>query len=361
MSKKSDVLKIWQECFPGDSLQWRRMFFDSAYVDEEALTMTDPETGATVSSLLLLSYFMTFQGRVPGVAYIYGAGTLRRYRVRGFMSRLMKLALREAADRGDTFAVLIPASESLRLYYRRFGFSTVFFYLPQRYSSAHRFRVVGTYDVADARSPQAFDFFERMMAQRPCCIQHTRAQFLTVMEDARLSGHCFVAVARADGDGTPAAMVWARTDELTDDLIVCELLSDDRDAACAALTELQRRMPGRPMTLLTQPGNYGTGLNLMPGGMARVVNVESALEAVAANNPDTSVAVRVTDSLLPENSGVYVLNNGTLKVTDSLSHGRTPDLDLDPTTLTSMLFSSRAIASITGLPSERPRMSLMLD
>ena len=46
-------MKIWRECFPDDSAMWRRMFFDAVYVDDEALTLADPQTGAVVSSLLL--------------------------------------------------------------------------------------------------------------------------------------------------------------------------------------------------------------------------------------------------------------------------------------------------------------------
>lgn len=353
-------MKIWQECFPDDSAKWRRMFFDAAYVDDEALTVSDPETGATVSSLLLLPYSMTFQGRTPGVAYIYGAGTLRKFRARGHMGRLMRLALQEAADRGDTFAALIPASETLRRYYQRFGFSTVFFSRPERYTSVHRFEVEGDYVELPADSPELFGAFERMMGERTCCMQHTRAQFLTLMDDARLCSHGFAAVARAD-TGEPAAMVWAVPEVASDVLRVRELLSTDSDAANAALTALQRLMPQRPLTLMSRPHDAAMGGNLIPGGMARVVNAESALEAVAANNPKARLRVRLSDPLLPENSGVYTLRNGELLVSDTLPAGVTADLDITPEVLTSLLFSSQPIAAVTGLPAERPHMSLMLD
>ena len=81
------------------------MFFDATYVDEEALTETDPETGATVSSLLLLPYSMNFCGESLGVAYVYGAGTLKKFRAKGHMGRLLKRSLREASERGDSLAV----------------------------------------------------------------------------------------------------------------------------------------------------------------------------------------------------------------------------------------------------------------
>lgn len=361
MSKKSEVLKIWHECFPDDSPKWRRMFFDAAYVDDEALTLSDPETGATVSSLLLLPYTMTFQGRTPGAAYIYGAGTLRKHRARGFMSRLMAEALREASDRGDTFALLIPARETLRRYYAKFGFSTVFYSRPERYTSLHRFPVSRAYVNIPADSPLLYGSFESLMAQRPCCVQHTRSQFLTLMEDARLCGHGFAAVGRADEPEQPVAMVWAEPEMASETLKVKELLATDPDAANAALTALQQAMPGHPLTLLMHPSDAIAGGNLIPSGMARVVNAEDALAAVAANNPDVRLTLRLTDPLLPENSGVYTLADGRLRVADALAPDAVADLDVTPAVLTSLLFSSAPVAAVTGLPARRPRMSLMLD
>lgn len=360
MSKKSEIMKIWHECFPGDSPAWRRMFFDAAYVDDEALTATDPETGTIVSSLLLLPYSMTFYGRVPGVAYIYGAGTLRKYRARGHMSRLMRQALREAAERGDTFVTLIPARKSLAPYYGKFGFSTVFFARPERYTALHRFPTVGAYDVLPADYPLLYDAFERIMSARPCCVQHTRAQFLTLMDDVRMSGTGFAAVSRA-GSVEPVAMVWAEPEVASDVMRVRELLAEDDDAANAALAALKEQYPQSPLTVLRQPSNSLIGGDFVPRGMARVVNPEAALEAVAEAHPALTLTLRLRDDILPENSGIYKISGGQLYVADAMIAGEAPDLDVTPAVLTSLLFSSAPVAEVMGLPGRRPQMSLMLD
>lgn len=360
MSKKSEIMKIWHECFPGDSPAWRRMFFDAAYVDDEALTATDPESGAIVSSLLLLPYSMTFYGRVPGVAYIYGAGTLRKYRARGYMSKLMREALREAADRGDTFVTLIPARESLEAYYAKFGFSTVFYARPERYTSLHHFPTIGAYDTLPPDYPLLYSAFERMMAQRPCCVQHTRAQFLTLMDDMRMSGTGFAAVSRA-GETEPAAMVWASPEMASNVMRVRELIAEDDDAANAVLNALKQSYPRSPLTIWRQPSNSVIGGNFIPRGMARVVNPENALEAVAGAFPQLHLTLRLRDDIIPENSGVYKISGGQLSVTDAVASGITPDLDLTPAVLTSLLFSSAPVGEVMGLPGRRPQMSLMLD
>lgn len=362
MSKKSEIIRIWQECFPQDSPQWRKMFFDAVYVDEEALTETDPATGATVSSLLLLSYSMSFCGEDLGAAYIYGAGTLKKFRAKGYMSRLLKRALREAADRGDSLAILIPASGSLQEYYRRFGFVTVFYRQPERYTSTHRFPIEGSYiDISARHASELFPAFERMMSKRDYYIRHSSAQFLTAMEDARISGCGFAAVCRDKEDYSPCAMAWGRREHTSDDIVVTELLAEDSDSANAVIGLLQNQMPDRPITLMCAPSDDYIGGNLVPEGMARVVNPEKFFSAIAAANPLLTLSIKLTDSILPENTGIYTINEGKLTVSDINAADYIPDLDLTPETLTAMLFSSRRIAEITGLPACRPAMSLMLD
>lgn len=337
------------------------MFFDAAYSDEEALTASDPASGQTVSSLLLLSYAMTFHGTLPGVAYIYGAGTLRKFRAQGHMTRLLTSALREASERGDTFAALIPASESLSRYYERFGFSSVFYRIPERYTAIHQFEFSGTYTDISATSPsELYPAFESMMSQRPCAMQQTRAQFLTLMDDCRLSGHGFAAVSRKDGITEACAMAWGEPSEISDEIIVTELLADSTDAAHAAISILQQQFPQRPVTIMTQPADSCIGGHLIPQGMIRIVNAQNALAVIASAHPELNITIRLRDSLLPENEGIYIIKNGTLRVMD-IDADIHCNLSVTPSTLASILFSSSQIGEIMGLPSCRPYLSLMLN
>lgn len=338
------------------------MFFDSSYVDEEALTEADPETGATVSSLLLLPYSMMISGANLGAAYIYGAGTLRKFRAKGHMGRLLKRALREATDRGDSLVLLIPASETLRGYYSRFGFASVFYRRLLRFTSLHRFPSEGNYvDVSSRPAAELFPAYERLTKSRDYCVSHSRAQFLTVMDDVRLSATGFAAIARTDDpEKEPVAMAWGHTDDLSDDLFVTELIASDRDAANAAIMKLKEQFPDRPVTILTPASDDAVGGNLVASGMARIVNPEPILSTLADKNPDLKLTIRLSDPIIEENNATYSLRDGVLRVTTSDPDEKV-DLEIDVTTLSAMLFSSAPIAAITGLPAHRPQMSLMLD
>lgn len=360
MSKKADILKIWQECFPADSTEWKKMFFDAAYCDDDALTLQDPADNLTVCSLLLLPYTMTFHGEKVGLAYVYGAGTLRKYRARGFMSRLMRMAVTEAAERGDTFITLIPASDSLRQYYGRFGFATVGYSRPERYTSAHRFPFKGNYEEATDDALRLYPDFERLSSRRGCAVQQSRTQFLTVMDDARLSDSPFAAVADPV-TGRVVAMAWGRREVESAVVRVTELLAEDDDSANAALAMMRRQCPKSPLTLMTHPCDDAIGGNLDPGAMVRVVNVGNALSIIAAANPSLQLTVKVTDPMLEENCGTFRLHGGVAEHAGSQPDGKVPDLDVTPSVLTSLMFGSRPIAEVTGLPATRPRISLMLD
>ena len=94
--------------------------------------------------------------------------------------------------------------------------------------------------------------------------------------------------------------------------------------------------------------------------MGRIVNVPTALEAIAASHPRLRAIYRITDPLLAENSGVYRLQGGTCERLAPGHRGRL-DLDVDIDVFTRAVFSAPPIGELLGLPSIRPDMALMLD
>lgn len=358
MSKRDDIMKIWQECF-GDSRAYVAMYFDRVYRDDEALTLQDPQ-GQTVSSLLLQHYAMTLHGATLPVSYISGAATRRSQRGKGYMSRLIDQALKASAERGDMLCALIPSSSALYLFYRRYGFSTVFYTKEQRFTSLHTFPFRGEYTLAGKPSPdELWEAFDKFQHERPCYIIHSRRDFENIFADLEQDGGSFVAMEANDPDSGPriVSMAWAvRRDDL---LLVTDVMGETEDARLAAMHELRLRYPGVPVLLYGRPGDT-TGGRLMPRGMARIVNASLLLSAVAAADPKLSLAIRVTDHMLPDvNSHTYIIKGGLCMV-DDLYDGRL-DFDVTIDVLADIAFSSPAMGRILGFPAERPMISLMLD
>ena len=303
MSKRDDIMKIWQESFK-DSRSYVTMYFERVYRDDEAMLLTDP-AGTPVSSLLLQQYSMSLHGSELPVSYIAGAATRRSQRGKGYMSQLMTRALRTSAERGDMLCTLIPASSALYWFYNRYGFSTVFYTKEQRFTSLHSFPVKGEYSVADTpASDDLWEAFDRFQHLRPCYVLHTRRQFDNILADLEAEKGDFVVMTADDPDSGPriVSMAWAvRRDDLL-------------------------------------------------------------LGAVAASDPALKCTLRVTDHLLPElNSHTYRIADGVCETLPDSADPARLDFDVTVSVLAEMAFSSPAIGSILRFPAERPMISLMLD
>ena len=358
MSKRDEIKKIWLECFQ-DPRPYVDMYFDQVYRDDEALLLCD-QSDAPVSSLMPQRYRMSFHGSEPSVSYIAGAATRRARRGQGFMSRLMEMALEESASRGDMLCSLIPANEALYFFYRRYGFSTVFFTKEQRFTAFHSFPVTGEYHVfADETSDEVWCAFDRFQHQRKCYILHSKRDFYNIQSDLKADGGSFVVMARDDEDrgSQIVSMAWGVVSDGM--LFVKDVMGDDADSRAAALRQLRCLYADTPVLLLGHPDD-SMGGRLMPRGMGRLVNVGKALSVIAASDPSFTCHLRVRDRLLSDyNSHTFIIRKGECIIDDDY----TGKLDFDVTVevLTDMIFSSSEIGSIIRFPTVRPMISLMLD
>lgn len=351
--KKDAIKSLWRECF-ADSDSYVDMYFAQVYRDDDALTIE--EEGRVVSSLLLQRHAMNFHGAALPVSYLCGAATTRTMRRHGLMAELMGKALRESYSRGDMLCSLIPASDWLFRYYERFGFSPAFYICLERYSSAHPFTHGGIFTAADAtNSDDDYAFFDTRMAERPCCVQHSREQYRQILLDNEADGGRVVKA--LDPDGRVTAMAFAVPHEDDSEVVVKEVLAVDEDSRTAVLRMVHDAFPGKQLAVYGYL-NSPTGV-MMARGMVRIVNVMSCLKAIAASDRRLSLHIRVKDPIISENNHIYRVQHGEAVIDDSFS-GRL-DYDVDTEVLASIVFGSPVTAQLLSFPSLRPFISLMLD
>lgn len=361
MNRIESIRRLWSEVF-GDSADYLDMYFDRVYRDEDALAIFSEDGNRLDSALLLQRYQLQYQGAVVQMGYIAGAMTRRSARGRGLMTRLVGEALAKARERGDMLVSLIPAHDWLYFFYDRLGFATVFYVDTQRFTSLHRFALPpeapAFHRLDDPYAPAVLAAFERFERRRPCSVLHTKRDYLNILDDNRLDGGSFVAI--ADEQGEVAAMAWAVEEKADGLLTVTELLGRDGNARTAALAELRRQHPGKAFKVLAPPLTGGTHLESL--GMARVVNPLTALTCVAKAHSDFCAAIRVRDRLLPQNDGVYLINDGTVsKLPYENAAGVKLDFDITAELLAKIMFSGDYISDIIDFPGERPTMRLMLQ
>lgn len=357
MALIDDIKKIWTEAFD-DSQEYVDMYFDRVYRDADVVATM--QSGHAVSSMLLQHYALLFHGSEMGMSYIAGAATRRQMRGKGLMHELIEKALGISRERGDMLCALIPASDWLYFYYEKSGFATVFYVDPQRYTSLHQFAAAGEtsyHEIENVFDERVWLGFDSLQRKRPGMVIHSHRDFLNILDDLRMDGGRFVVI--ADAEGQVVSMAWAVCDESSPDGVVTvkELLATDGESAKASLRALREYFPDRAFKVLAAA--RGDGRKLYQRGMGRLVNVGAALDAIARAYPKTRQAVRVYDPILKENNHIYLMGEGVVKVDDSYRGAL--DLDVDITTLTKLVMSSEKIGDVTGLPAERPHISLMLD
>ena len=347
MDKKSVVKQIFTAGFR-EPAKWTDWFFNNVYRDENAMLAYD---GMQPTACLMLDpYTLKLGNTTVESGYISCCSTSPQYRRKGHMSRLLDGALREAANRGYAVVSLIPASERLYFFYDHFGFSTVFYCDEQRYTSLHCFPFSERY----VETAPSFDHFSKLERMRRSSVLHTESDYKNILEDNAIDGGKVISIIDKATD-EPAAMLFATIGETA--AIVRDILSVSEEASDSILSLLRDRIGERMIIIWARPSE--SPLSLKSRGMARIVNVEKLLQAVVTEYPQTEQIIRVHDSLIPENNGVFIIKRGQVERTNSTIRHLTLDVSIE--TLAKIIFNSKRIGETFSLPTFRPSMSLMLD
>lgn len=337
--------KIFRDSFKVNT-EWTDWFLKKVLKPDDVLTIEND--GQTTSISLLSPYKMEFHGASVPVCYINSFATARKYRGQGFGTRLMHKVLQTAAERGDDFAVLIPANRRLYFFYDEFGFSTVFYIDEQRYTSLHEFDCADGY----AEAEPSWEMFKELEALRSGAVIHSRTDFENILTDLSLSDGKVIAV--DNGNGSRAMIFFELTDT---EAHVLDILATDEVSAEAALHFM--RLNARNKAVIVKAMPNGRHAELRSRGMARIINACSVLEHIAEANPNVQQVIKLNDPLIPTNSGIYILEKGHCTKVEETKRRITLDVNID--VLCRIIFSDKQIGDVFGLPTHRPFISLMLD
>ena len=347
MDKKSEVKRLFTSGFK-ESAEWTDWFFNNVYSNENALIAYD---GVQPAACLMLDPYTLKLGETSvDMGYISCCTTAQQYRRRGYMSRLIDEALREAANRGYTLASLIPASERLYFFYDHFGFSTIFYADEQRYTSLHHFQKSERF----VETPPTFEGFHKLELSHRSVVLHSERDYKNAVDDNAIDRGEHISIADKE-TGEPAATLFAAIG--SNAAVVRYILSTSDEATDSLLAILRERIGERMIIVWTPPSDEPYFLKSK--GMGRIVNAEKIFEAIASQFPQTEQTIRIHDNLLPENNGVFIIKHGKVERTNSTIRRLTLDVSIE--TLAKIIFNSRRIGETFSLPTFRPAMALMLD
>ncbi len=350
MAETRKFKDLFCSCF-NDSRSWVNWFFSVIVQEKDIIGMSSEEGSQILSGALLQDYTFLYNGTELPSGYISCVATYQHERGKGLASEVMKRVLRQADERGMAVVSLIPAQRHLYGFYAHTGFSGVYYMNEERYLAGHVFEAQGREVTVN------YALLHSVESAFGCGVIHSEDQFKYLMTDLNFnSGSC--AIGAEDEDGRKAVLFAVYDTENPDAAIeVKALLAESRQAADMALKLLSDRVPDRGITVRTEPAD-ASGPFLRAAGMARIIDVQAVLAALAENHPELKLTVTVHDDFIEKNNGTFSVRNGKCMPVTPVPK---PDIDVDVRTLTSILFSSSAIGDIFNIPTHRPLMSMMLD
>ncbi len=297
---REKVKALWKRCF-NDSTAFIDMYFQLRYTDE--VNVAIQKDTEVISALQMLPYPMTFCGHIVQTSYISGACTHPDFRGKGTMRELLKLAFDRMFQNGISFSTLIPAEPWLFSYYSQMGYAPVFQHsvkeitLPSIIPSSE----IEINFISDYQE-EVYQYLNRKLSERSCCIQHTSDDFRVIMTDLGISDGILV-IAKQENVINGLAIAY-NADE---NLIINELFAETKDIENSLLYYLQQHSVCNQIIRLL-PLNYEQSQQSF--GMARIINAKEVLQLYATTFPELNMKFELTDNQLSINNGYYHIQKG---------------------------------------------------
>lgn len=297
---KEKVKALWKLCFD-DSEEFIEMYFRLRYSNEVNIAI---ESGnEVISALQMIPYPMTFCGRQIQTSYISGACTHPDYRGKGVMKELLCQSFARMMHNKAALSTLIPAEPWLFDYYAGMGYAPIFRYCEKELTEQDGFvnRDIPIKKLTSEKE-EAYLYFNRKMTERPCCIQHTPADFHVILADLEISGGMpFIAVDKEEISGI--ALVYPTKQGFQ----ISELFAESKEIEKALIHQIQKETETGKPTLLLPPTADCQQESL---GMARIIDAKTILQLYAASYPEAEMNIALTDVQLTVNNGYYYLCKG---------------------------------------------------
>jgi predicted acetyltransferase len=302
MNVKEQVKDLWRICFD-DAEDFVNMYFRLRYREEK--NMVIQEDNKIISALQMIPYPMTFCGTTIQTSYISGACTHPDYRRKGAMHKLLLQAFARMYSEGVLISTLIPEQPRLVDYYGCMEYVSVFNYskcvwkLSEISETDENIRIEQSVKYRD----DIYDYFNRKMSERLCCIQHTKADFCVVLANLFLSkGNLFFAVRGEERKIEGVAFVMAEK-EIG---YVNELFAENPEIENELLRQTAIRCKCNQLIVISPSKNMPEPF---PLGMARIIDAKGILNLFAATHPEIEMNIELHDAVLYANNGYYYLRN----------------------------------------------------
>ena len=354
MKDIEQLKSLWKSLF-GDTEAFISLFFHEV-VREENIRVLE-EKGRILSALYMLPYPFRIWNQEVTASYISGAGTLPEAQGRGLMRRLLIDSFKEMERRQIPLSILIPAEPWLYGFYEKSGYATVFAYNQQVYPPKEQrlgedALVVEKYSISDLGDSflqkredlmgACFSYFDQRLRERNACILHSNTNFRTIVHDYAISdGKIWVALNNehipvgiiftvpAGGSSFVAKELVADSEEVKE-VLLRTALNHYHASSGIYRTVVLHASPTADFSTIAAADSNGTSEfvsnasseegQTIPFGMARIIDANKVLSMWAAVNPERRMIIHLSDPLLTNNNGSYIIENGKCFKTTNNEH-----------------------------------------
>ncbi len=340
--RKQQIIDLWQACFH-DTDAFVNLYFSQKYKDENAMTIV--EDGRVLSALQMIPYTATCWGKEFSMSYIAGASTWPDVRGRGLMSNLLLHSFRQMYGRSVAFTALIPAEPWLFQYYSRFGYAPayytqdIYYTIPVDKNMSEQDEAVSLWEL--------YEYFSRKNLSRICCVQHDWPDFNAIVKDFESEGGEVITVMQ---ENKICAMAFALYDGKQ--IFLPEWMYDDEAVKEALLQKCAVRFKCGKIVCRISGDETGKIY-----GMARIIRLQDMLTGLAKQYSALSCTLQVSDTIIPENDGLYVIENGTCVKNPLNPTLQTMNID----SISRMLLLGGNKNGHCNFPLQQPFMSLMFS
>ncbi|WP_446774503.1 GNAT family N-acetyltransferase [Macellibacteroides fermentans] len=328
MKDIEQLKSLWKSLF-GDTEAFISLFFHEVVRDENIRVLE--EKGRILSALYMLPYPFRIWNQEVTASYISGAGTLPEAQGRGLMRKLLIDSFKEMDRRQIPLSILIPAEPWLYGFYEKSGYATVFTYIQQVYPPKEQrlgedALVMEQYSFSDLGDSflqkredlmsACFSYFDQRLRERNACILHSYTNFRTIVHDYAISdGKIWVAL---NSEHIPVGIIFT-VPAGGSSFVAKELVADSEEVKEALLRTALNHYHASSGIYRTVVSNTSSEEGqTIPFGMARIIDANKMLSMWAAVNPERRLIIHLSDPLLTNNNGSYIIENGKcFKTTDN--------------------------------------------
>ncbi len=117
--------RFWNQIF-GDDFEFLDSYFKTYYEKENLIIDIDKENNEVRYMSLIVPYDYNYYGKIIKIAYITAISTNPKYRGMGMMKKNMEEVEKRLKEKEIIISCLIPANETLRQTYLRYGYVECF-------------------------------------------------------------------------------------------------------------------------------------------------------------------------------------------------------------------------------------------